>query len=103
MTPADRDPTDLGLAPAPAPAEHACHRGWIGGEDHPKPCPTCKPHLTRRRPMPTVTAPTPQPPAARTPCPHTTWTSRPSRKVAGFVIRRCTDCGTTEARRGENA
>jgi len=32
------------------PREHdpGCHNGWLGTEDHPTPCPACKPHLVRR-------------------------------------------------------
>ncbi len=28
---------------------HDCRRGWVTrpDDDHPKPCPVCKPHLTR--------------------------------------------------------
>lgn len=44
----DRDPTDLGLSRTPATASHHCRNGWLGDDDHPVPCPTCKPHLQRR-------------------------------------------------------
>lgn len=29
---------------------HRCYSGWLGpDEDHPRPCPTCRPHLVRQR------------------------------------------------------
>lgn len=45
----DRDRTDLGLSIIPEPTSvHRCRRGWIGDEDHPAPCPVCRPHLIHR-------------------------------------------------------
>lgn len=57
VTDIDRDPSDLGLSPAPRPerlfpplpGEHVCHDGWIVPLDDPDnapvPCRVCKPHL----------------------------------------------------------
>lgn len=41
------DPTDRGLSPPPEP--HICADGWAltSTDEHPRPCPVCKPHLTR--------------------------------------------------------
>lgn len=51
----DYDPTDVGLSAPPNAPEppargvpHSCRNGWTGDDDHPGPCPTCKPHLIRR-------------------------------------------------------
>lgn len=46
----DHDPTDLGITPlSPATTTtHHCTNGWTGDDDHPAPCPICKPHLHRR-------------------------------------------------------
>ena len=44
----DDDPTDRGVTPRDA-LTHSCDDGWVETalEDRPRPCPRCKPHLTR--------------------------------------------------------
>ena len=42
-----RDRTDLGLPNLPPPPVHACRNGWIGDDEHPTPCPRCRPWLAR--------------------------------------------------------
>ncbi len=48
MTPAllKRDPTDVGLS-APTEERHECTDGWLGDDDS-RPCPVCRPHLSRQ-------------------------------------------------------
>lgn len=52
----ERDPTDLGLSPAPAeppsspgPVAHICNNGWLGENERGDviPCLICRPHLKR--------------------------------------------------------
>lgn len=57
--PAEDERTDRGLSvlpeirPVTTPARlansHECRDGWLGTEDQPRPCPYCRPHLTRGR------------------------------------------------------
>jgi len=44
----DDDPTDRGVTPRDR-LDHdmTCVDGWLDGPDRPRPCPRCRPHLTR--------------------------------------------------------
>ena len=42
----DRDRTDVGLSPILEEPMHECRDVWLGVEDHPRPYPTCRPHLS---------------------------------------------------------
>ncbi|MDO8308142.1 MAG: hypothetical protein Q7V58_07275 [Actinomycetota bacterium] len=47
----DRDGELLDEDRIPSPEDHACDDGWLAPdpEGHPRPCPTCKPHVAHNR------------------------------------------------------
>ena len=55
MTTTDRDRTDLGLPALTVPG-HYCRDGWLGTDEHPRPCPICRPHLDRTQDRAGMTA-----------------------------------------------